>query len=41
MRASEAPIVVIPTIEGVTPFLAYYNRAQRGPLAVMIEAARL
>jgi len=41
MRALEAPIVVIFTIKGVTPFLVYYNRAQRGLLAVMIKAARL
>jgi len=33
--------VILPTAKGVTPFSAYYNRAQRGPLAVIIEAARL
>jgi len=41
IRAPKAPTMVIPTTKGVTPFLAYYNKAQRGPLAAMIEAARL
>jgi len=33
--------VVIPIIKGVTPFLTHYNKAQKGLLAVIIEAARL
>jgi len=41
IRAPKAPTVVIPTIKGVTPFSAHHNRAQRGFLAAMIEAARL
>jgi len=32
--------VILSIAEEVIPFLAYYNRAQRGLLAVMIEAAR-
>ena len=32
--------MILPTAKGVTLFLAHYNRAQRGPLAVIIEAAR-
>jgi len=40
IRAPKTPIMVIPIIKGVTPFSTHYNRAQKGPLAVIIEAIR-
>jgi len=33
--------MVLLITKGVTPFSVYYNRAQRGPLAVIIETVRL
>jgi len=33
--------VILLTAKGVTFFSVYYNKAQRGPLVVIIEAVRL
>ena len=33
--------MILPIVEGVTLFLVYYNKAQRGSLVVMIKVAKL